>query len=159
MNNRWRLPISGRWLCNWYRWSLCLLILGLCSPEQITACSEWPLVVYAIRQYSKGRSMRTAAYSIGQLIHHRLFDYRGVIVDVDPEFMLTEEWYQQVAKSRPAKDQPWYRVLVHNAIHETYVAESNLEPDTEAEPISHPETANYFAAFEDGHYLLTKRAN
>ncbi len=103
--------------------------------------------------------MNTAAFAIGQLIHHRLFNYRGVIVDVDPKFMLSEEWYQQVAKSRPAKDQPWYRVLVHNAIHETYVAESNLEPDTESEPISHPEVANFFEAFVDGHYLLTRRAN
>ena len=103
--------------------------------------------------------MRIATFCIGQLIHHRLFDYRGVIIDVDPQFMLTEEWYEQVAKSRPSKDQPWYRVLVHNAIHETYVAESNLEADSEDEPISHPETSSYFDAFVDGRYLMNKQTN
>ncbi|OMH38357.1 DNA-binding protein [Motiliproteus sp. MSK22-1] len=103
--------------------------------------------------------MQTAKFFVGQLIHHRLFDYRGVIVDVDPSFMLSEEWYQQIAKSRPAKDQPWYRVLVHNAIHETYVAESNLELDTENEPISHPEVANFFDAFVDGHYVMNIQTN
>ena len=66
-------------------------------------------------------------YSVGQLIHHLLFDYRGVIVDVDPEFEGSEEWYQQMARSRPPKDKPWYHVLVSNAEHMTYVAERNLE--------------------------------
>jgi heat shock protein HspQ len=54
-----------------------------------------------------------AKFSIGQLVHHRLFDYRGVIVDVDAVFLGSEEWYEQVAKSKPPKDQPWYHVLVH----------------------------------------------
>ncbi len=103
--------------------------------------------------------MDIAGFSIGQLIHHRLFDYRGVIIDVDPQFMLSEEWYQQVAKSRPAKNQPWYRVLVHNAVHETYVAESNLESDSDPDEINHPEIDNYFDAFIEGHYLMVRRSN
>ncbi|MEH6626390.1 MAG: heat shock protein HspQ [Motiliproteus sp.] len=103
--------------------------------------------------------MDIAGFSIGQLVHHRLFDYRGVIIDVDPQFMLSEEWYQQVAKSRPDKNQPWYRVLVHNAVHETYVAQSNLEPETDKDEINHPEVDNYFDAFIDGHYLMVRRAN
>ncbi len=45
-----------------------------------------------------------AQFSIGDLVDHRLFDYRGVIVDVDPNFQSTEEWYEMVAKSRPPKD-------------------------------------------------------
>jgi len=60
-----------------------------------------------------------AQFSIGDLVHHKLFDYRGVVFDVDPRLMLSEEWYEAVARSRPPKDQPWYRVLVHDAIHET----------------------------------------
>ena len=54
----------------------------------------------------------TPRFAIGELIHHRRFDYRGVIVDVDPEFQGTEEWYEQMAVSRPPKDAPWYHVLV-----------------------------------------------
>ena len=103
--------------------------------------------------------MNKAAFCIGQLVHHRLFDYRGVVIDVDPKFMLSEEWYQQVAKSRPDKNQPWYRVLVHNAVHETYVAESNLNPDPDQDEINHPEVENYFDAFMDGYYHLAKRSN
>lgn len=92
-------------------------------------------------------------FTIGQLVHHRLFDYRGVVVDVDPEFSLSDEWYEQVAKSRPPKDAPWYRVLVGGAFHETYVAERNLEPDDLGAPIEHPLIAEFFDAFENGHYV------
>jgi heat shock protein HspQ len=77
----------------------------------------------------------SARFSPGDLIHHRLFDYRGVIVDVDPRMMLSDEWYETVARSRPPKDQPWYRVLVHNSANETYVAERNLELDASEEPV------------------------
>lgn len=70
-----------------------------------------------------------AKFSVGELVYHRLFDYRGVIVDMDAKFMLSDEWYDQVARTRPPKDQPWYRVLVHSAHNETYVAERNLTTD------------------------------
>ncbi|MFQ6005084.1 MAG: heat shock protein HspQ, partial [Woeseia sp.] len=93
------------------------------------------------------------------LVHHKLFDYRGVVVDVDPEFMLTDEWYENVARSRPPKDRPWYHVLVHDATHSTYVAERNLEPDASAEPISHPLVEATFGAFEDGRYRGSRKTN
>ena len=93
-----------------------------------------------------------AQFHIGQLIHHRLFDYRGVIVDVDPVYQGSEEWYDQIASSRPPKDKPWYRVLVHQAEHETYVAERNLEPDDSREPIRHPLLDEFFSGLEGDSY-------
>ncbi len=72
---------------------------------------------------------RKAKYCIGQLIQHKLFDYRGIIISVDLEFQSTDEWYEAVAKTRPPKDEPWYHVLVHQKGHQTYVAEQNLKPD------------------------------
>ncbi len=96
---------------------------------------------------------------MGDLVHHKLFDYRGVIVDVDPRLMLSDEWYETVARSRPPKDQPWYRVLVHDANHETYVAERNLEADTSGVPVRHPLIESCFHSFNDGHYLTTRRVN
>jgi len=60
-------------------------------------------------------------FFIGQCVHHKKFDYRGVIVDVDAGFSGTEDWYQQVALSRPPKNKPWYHVLVHNSNRMTYV--------------------------------------
>ena len=100
-----------------------------------------------------------ARFHIGQLIHHRLFDYRGVVVDVDPVFQGSDEWYQQVARSRPPKDQPWYRVLVHGGEHETYVAERNLESDPCDEPIQHPLLGQFFSGIEDGRYRPLLRRN
>ena len=101
--------------------------------------------------------MKRAVLNIGQLVHHRLFDYRGVIYDVDSEFMLSDEWYEQVAKSRPPKDEPWYRVLVDGTAQETYVAQRNLQADRETAPISHPLVNEYFSGFEDGHYVVSRK--
>lgn len=103
--------------------------------------------------------MKLAKFSIGQCIEHRLFDYRGVIVDVDPEFLGAEAWYQSMAKTRPPRDEPWYRVLVHDTGRETYVAERNLRADDSLEPIKHPMLARYFSRFEQGHYLSGRHIN
>ncbi len=100
-----------------------------------------------------------AGFSVGDLIHHRLFDYRGVIVDVDATFQLTEEWYETVARSRPAKDRPWYHVLVHDSDQTTYVAQQNLERDIAATPIIHPLIQHFFSSFEDGRYVRGSRSN
>lgn len=101
----------------------------------------------------------SARFSIGDLVHHRLFDYRGVVADVDPEFMLSDEWYDTVARSRPPKDQPWYHILVHDAAHETYVAERNLQTDSSGAPIRHPLVDHCFSGFNDGHYSSAERRN
>ena len=95
-----------------------------------------------------------ARYSVGQLIHHRLFRYRGVIVDVDAEFSGKQEWYDVVARSKPPKDRPWYHVLVDNGRQTTYVAERNLEPDPSEEPIRHPSVRLFFERFEEGRYVM-----
>ena len=98
----------------------------------------------------------TAKFSVGDIIRHCRFDYRGVIVDVDPTFQLSEEWYEQMATSRPPKDKPWYHVLVHGSAHGTYVAERNLEPDDFGEPINHPLVAHYFGEFINGRYTTSR---
>jgi heat shock protein HspQ len=98
-------------------------------------------------------------FAVGELVFHRLFDYRGVIVDVDPDFQGTEEWYQSVAKSRPPKDEPWYHVLVHESFHATYVAERNLEADEDLYPIKHPMVEQFFTRFENGRYYNENQAN
>ena len=104
-------------------------------------------------------NISNAKFTIGDLVHHRLFSYRGVVVDVDSTFQSTEEWYETVARSRPPKNKPWYHVLVDGATHTTYVAEQNLERDSSAEPIRHPMLAHFFSKFEDGRYVSATRAN
>jgi len=94
-----------------------------------------------------------AKFSVGELVLHKLFNYRGVIADVDPVFMGSEEWYQNMALTRPPRNAPWYRVLVHNALHETYVAERNLQRDDSKKQINHPLVNDYFDDFINGMYV------
>ena len=102
---------------------------------------------------NKETEVKSALFATGDLVHHKLFDYRGVVVDADPVFMLSEEWYEHVARSRPPKDQPWYHVLVHNATHQTYVAERHLESDDSTDPINHPLIDHCFNGFVNGRYV------
>ena len=82
-----------------------------------------------------------AKFSIGDVVKHKHFDFRGVIYDVDFEFNDTEEWYQSIPKDvRPRKDQPFYHLLAENneITYEAYVSEQNLIADDSDEPIKHP---------------------
>lgn len=103
--------------------------------------------------YADGR------FTIGQLVHHRTFDYRGVIFDVDPTFQGSDDWYEHMAITRPPRDRPWYHVLVDGAGHTTYVAERNLEPDAAGTPVAHPLIELHFTAFEDGKYVVRSGAH
>jgi heat shock protein HspQ len=100
-----------------------------------------------------------ARFYVGQPVHHRLFDYRGVVADADATFQGSDDWYETMARSRPPKDRPWYHVLVHDAEHTTYVAERNLEPDLTGEPIRHPDLGLYFDEQRDGLYLRRQPSN
>lgn len=97
-------------------------------------------------------ALTRARFGPGELVHHQKFGYRGVVVDVDAVFSGSDEWYDQVARSRPPKDRPWYHVLVHDADHMTYVAERHLEPDQTGEPVRHPLLEAFFDELQDGHY-------
>ena len=94
--------------------------------------------------------MSGAAFSVGELVWHKLFDYRGVVIDVDPVFMGTEEWYEQMAMSQPPKDQPWYHVLVDRSTATTYAAQKNLDLDIGHKPVAHPLLEHFFESFADG---------
>ena len=95
-------------------------------------------------------------FTIGQVIWHEKFGYRGVVIGVDPTFKGTQAWYQHVATSRPPKDRPWYHVLVDGAEHGTYVAERHLEPDGSGEPVEHPQLEEFFDRFAEGYYSNTQ---
>jgi len=96
-----------------------------------------------------------AKYKIGQVVKHRLYSFRGVVFDIDPEFNNTEEWWQSIpAEVRPRKDQPFYHLFAENAETEyvAYVSEQNLLPDASAAPIRHPQVAQEFVRDEAGDY-------
>ncbi len=102
---------------------------------------------------------KTAKFSVGEVVHHKRFGYRGVIVDIDAVFQASEAWYETMAKSRPPKDRPWYHVLVDGTDIRTYVAERNLEPDASDEPIRHPELPAFFDERRDGRYFRRRSVN
>lgn len=102
---------------------------------------------------------QNAKFFIGQIVRHNMFQYRGVIYDIDPDFSNSDEWYEAMAQSRPPKDKPWYHVLVHGESHATYVAERNLEEDPSGASIDHPALKSKFAAYGDGRYVLTQAMN
>jgi len=87
----------------------------------------------------------------GQLVRHRRYDYRGVVVDFDMSCKADEQWYQK-NRTQPARDQPWYHVLVDGATAVTYAAETSLEPDTTHQPVHHPLVPRLFEAFHGDHY-------
>ena len=100
-----------------------------------------------------------AKFSVGQLVHHRLFEYRGVVIDVDPYFKGTDDWYNHMARSKPPKDRPWYHVLVDGGGMRTYVAERNLERDTDGKPINHPDVSDHFDGLGIDGYVSRRKAN
>ena len=107
------------------------------------------------------REMKTAKFAIGQVVRHRLFPFRGVIFDVDPQFSNTEEWYEAIpAEVRPRKDQPFYHLLAENSETEyiAYVSEQNLLEDDSGEPVRHPQLRELFDRTEDGRYAPKERA-
>ena len=100
-----------------------------------------------------------ARFSIGDVVRHRVFEFRGVIFDVDPVFANSEEWYEAIpAAIRPAKDQPFYHLLAENAesSYVAYVSQQNLLPDDTDEPIDHPAIQGLFTGYEDGRYALRR---
>jgi heat shock protein HspQ len=96
-----------------------------------------------------------AKFSVGQVVRHRFFPFRGVIFDVDPIFTNTEEWYTAIPEDmRPSKEQPFYHLLAENDETEyvAYVSEQNLLPDESGEPVRHPQVRDLFESFEKGVY-------
>jgi heat shock protein HspQ len=100
-----------------------------------------------------------ARFAIGDIVKHRLFDFRGVVFDIDPVFANSEEWYEAIPKDlRPHREQPFYHLLAENedSSYVAYVSQQNLAADLEGGPIDHPSVSQIFEEFEDGRYRLRR---
>src|SRR3569833_131868 len=98
-----------------------------------------------------------ARFAIGDVVRHRLIDFRGVVFDVDPVFTNSDEWYEAIPEAmRPSKDQPFYHLLAENAetTYVAYVSLQNLVADETEEPVDHPEIGAMFDRMEGGRYHL-----
>jgi len=107
--------------------------------------------------------VRHAKFAFGQIVKHRIFAFRGVIHDVDPEFASSEEWYQAIPQAiRPAKNQPFYHLFAvgETGPYEAYVSEQNLLPDPESGPVRHPMIERTFERLDGDRYITRRiRAN
>jgi heat shock protein HspQ len=102
-------------------------------------------------------SIPRAQFAIGEVVRHRLLDFRGVVFDVDPEFSNSEEWYEAIPESmRPARDQPFYHLLAENSesSYVAYVSQQNLVHDDSDEPVDHPAIGTMFDSFDGERYRL-----
>ena len=101
-----------------------------------------------------------ARFAIGDVVRHKIFDFRGVVFDVDPFFANSEEWYEAIPEEiRPSKDQPFYHLLAENAetTYVAYVSQQNLVPDDSDEPVEHPALAAMFERLEGNRYRLREQ--
>jgi heat shock protein HspQ len=100
-----------------------------------------------------------ARFAIGEVVRHRIFDFRGVVFDIDPVFANSEEWYQSIPEQvRPRKDQPFYHLFAENAesSYIAYVSQQNLLPDAEQGPVNHPAIEGYFDEWGGERYPLKR---
>ena len=103
--------------------------------------------------------MAQARFAIGEVVKHRLFDFRGVIFDVDPIFANSEEWYESIpAEHRPNREQPYYHLLAENeeSSYVAYVSQQNLVDDSEGGPVDHPSVSQLFEDYDGGRYRLRR---
>ena len=101
--------------------------------------------------------VRHAKYRVGEVVRHRIHEFRGLIFDVDPVFNNSEEWWLAIpAEMRPRKDQPFYHLFAENAETEyiAYVSEQNLLPDSSRAPLRHEQIEKLFEIDADGSYRL-----
>jgi heat shock protein HspQ len=97
-----------------------------------------------------------ARFGIGEVVRHKIFDFRGVIFDVDPEFANSEEWYESIPEAlRPSREQPFYHLLAENSesSYVAYVSQQNLVRDDSEEPLDNPAIAAMFEQVEGGYRL------
>ncbi len=102
---------------------------------------------------------KCASFFVGQIVHHKLLNYRGVVVDVDPSFQSSDLWYQVMTLDEPPKEKPWYHILVDNSTLITYVAEDNLEDEKDHHPIEHPDLNLFFSEMKNGFYVSKQAVN
>lgn len=106
--------------------------------------------------HQEPRVLPEPRFSPGQLVCHRRYGYRGVVVDFDPTCQADKNWYQK-NRTQPDRDQPWYHVLVHNSDTITYAAQTSLQEDESTEEIHHPYISVFFSDFKDGRYIRNDR--
>jgi heat shock protein HspQ len=118
---------------------------------------DWKSMIARAAPEASVETPTPATFTIGDVVQHRVFAFRGVIFDVDPVFNNTEEWWQSIPEAiRPHKNQPFYHLFAENeeSTYVAYVSQQNLLPDGEGDPIGHPGVTQMFTGRVNGRYQL-----
>ena len=102
---------------------------------------------------------RQARFGVGDVVRHKMFDFRGVVFDIDPTFANSEEWYEAIPEQiRPERDQPYYHLFAESddAYYVAYVSQQNLVGDGTGGPVDHPNNDEMFDEFADGRYQMRR---
>lgn len=128
------------------------------SAKPATAVQDGSAMSAGNAEHTPAKPMiRQTKYQIGQVVHHRMFDFRGVIFDVDPVYSNSEEWYLSIPEDvRPHREQPYYHLFAENdkSHYTAYVSEQNLVPDTSEDLIKNPDIDDVFIVTDAGEYQL-----
>ncbi|XP_046332683.1 uncharacterized protein [Haliotis cracherodii] len=111
-------------------------------------------------QSTEPRSPRPAnvKYRVGQVIRHKIWGYRGIIVGWDHQARAPESWIKQMHGKGKGhyRTQPNYSILVDTrdriSPQTTYVPQENLEVIVHMQVI-HPDIDNYFENFDGAQYI------
>ncbi len=145
-----------------------LAAFGPSLREELARLSEPPdeAQMQRIRDLLKGRrsggtSSREPVdarprFEPGQLVRHRRYNYRGVVVGFDPTCRADHAWYLS-NPTQPDRNQPWYHVLADGTDQVFYAAQTSLVQDDSGEEISHPLVSRFFTEFVDGRYVRNNR--
>ena len=103
-------------------------------------------MIRVINEQSPDRN--SLSFKTGDIINHKTYGYRGVIVHQHSIFKGVNEWYLS-NQTQPSKHQPWYFVLVDGNQQVTYVAESNLTLDQCEKHVDHPMINLFFSGYDN----------
>lgn len=104
-------------------------------------------------------SMKRAKFNIGQIVRHSESGYRGVVVDIDPEFSRKHMDIQSKDEPSQFQAEPWYHVLLEEQNMQAYIAEQQLQRDSLGEPINHAYVEEFFSKFDKDHYIARRALN
>jgi len=129
------------------QWDNAELMASLFQQVDDSLQTKEKISVSDLKKLARGPKLR-----IGQIVKHKKYDYRGVVVDFDFSCQADDDWYYS-NQTQPARNQPWYHVLVDDSSQITYAAEDNLFLDEHTEEVDHPLIPYFFDSFQNGQYV------
>jgi ApaG protein len=102
-------------------------------------------LAHNLREFPANRFKR------GQVVRHRLLQFRAVVADYDLECRRDDEFLAS-QPGQPPRNRPWYHLLPEGSDRVAYCPEEQMEAADFGEGIRHPLITVFFDGEEDGAY-------